>query len=169
MINNYILPILIIALFIFAMIKKVNVYNSFTVGIKSAITLIFDIFPYICVVLIMVKLLTKSGLLQLIIDLLTPFCNFLGIDASLIPLIIIKPFSGSGSLAILDEIFTNFGVDSLTSKTASVIFGSSETVFYVAGIYFGKNGSKSNKKPILIALFTTFFASIFACVICKIL
>lgn len=168
-IDSYILPFLILLLLIYSAFKKQNLYLAFTKGIKSAVRLIFDIFPYVSAILIMVNLLTESGVLSRLIDLLTPFCHFLGIDGDLIYLIIIKPFSGSGSIAVLDDIFTKFGVDSLKAKTASVIFGSSETVFFVAGIYLSKCKNKKLTLPIIFALIATFFSSIFACLLCKII
>ncbi len=164
-----IIPILLIALVVFATTKKINVYETFTAGAKKAFKLIFDIFPYICAILIIVNLLEESGLITRLIDVLSPVLSFLGVPSEIMPLIILKPFSGSGSLALLDKIYTDYGVDSFISRCASVVFGSSETTFYIAGVYFSLCKTKKLAKPIAISLFCTFLSSIFACFLCNIM
>ena len=93
----------------------------------------------------------------------------LGIPKELTKLVLIKPFSGSGSLAVLTDIFTKYGVDSYLSRCACVIYGSSETVFYIAAVYFAGAKTKKLAVPIIISLIASFFSCVFACLICKIL
>ena len=93
----------------------------------------------------------------------------LGIPNELSKLVLIKPFSGSGSLAVLTDIFNTYGVDSYLARSACVIYGSSETVFYVASVYFAGAKTKNLTKPILISLFANLVACVFACFICKIM
>lgn len=166
---SMILPILLIALFIYALVKKVNIYETFTSGVKNAFKMIYDIFPYVCAVLILVNLLQESGLIARLITVLQPVLAFLGVPSEVMPLIILKPFSGSGSLALLDDIYKTYGADSYVSRCASVIFGSSETTFYIAGVYFSLCKRKKLAKPIAISLFCSTVSSIFACFLCKIM
>ncbi|MBR2384376.1 MAG: spore maturation protein, partial [Clostridia bacterium] len=99
----------------------------------------------------------------------SPFFNLLGIPTELTKLVLIKPFSGSGSLALVSEIFSTYGVDSYIARSACVIYGSSETVFYIAAVYFAGAKTKKLLVPILISLIASFFSCVFACFICKII
>nr|MBO4518236.1 spore maturation protein [Clostridia bacterium] len=100
-------------------------------------------------------------------DFLAPVFGFLGIPKELTKLVLIKPFSGSGSLATLSEIFKQYGAESYLARCACVIYGSSETVFYVASVYFANAKTKNLIKPIVISLFASFCSCVFACFICK--
>ncbi len=166
---TYILPILILALIVFCIFKKINVYNTFTQGVKKALPLIYSLFPYLCSIFIMTELFSVSGLSDKIIKLLSPVFNKIGIDGKLTPLIILKPFSGSGSLAILSDILSSCGADSYVGRTACCIYGSSETIFYVSAVYFARCKNKKLFTPILICLFSTFCSCIVACLLCKIM
>ena len=166
---KYLIPILFILIFCYGAKKKVPLYDTFTDGVKKAIPLAMNIFPFLVSIFLLTELFEASGLSNFLINLLSPFFNFLGIPKELTKLVLIKPFSGSGSLALLSEIYSTYGVDSYLARSASVIYGSSETVFYIAGVYFA--GVKKYKlfKPIIISLFASFCSCVFACFICKII
>lgn len=163
----YLLPAFVFIAFLFAFIKKVNVYEGFVSGVKSAISLLLTIFPYICAVLIMSELFQASGASAWVITALKPLFDFFKIPSELTPLILLKPLSGSGSLAILSDIYTRFGVDSYLSLCASCLFGASETVFYISAIYLSGCKNKSCKSAIIISLLSYFLTCIFTCFICK--
>lgn len=165
--SNLIIPILIIILIIFALIKKRNVYEDFISGAMEALPLIYDLFAFIITIFILVEILNVSGLTDILTNFLKPVFNFLGIPPELTKLILIKPFSGSGSLAVLQEIFTTHGPDSYVGKCASVILGSSETVFYVTSIYFSKTKIKKIGIAVPIALVAMMISVILSCLICK--
>lgn len=167
--SNYIIPILIVILIIYALYKKQNVYKSFVSGAQEALTLVFDLFAFIIAIFILVEILNVSGLTTILTNFLKPVFNFLGIPPELTGLVLVKPFSGSGSLAILQDIFLEHGPDSYIARCASVILGSSETVFYVSSIYFSKTNIKKIGIAIPIALFATIISVILSCLICKIL
>lgn len=165
---NYIIPLLILFLFIYSIIKKQNNYDSFVKGAKKSLTLIFEIFANIVAIFILIELFKQSGISYYLNKILSPFLNFLGIPCELSELIILKPFSGSGSLALLSEIFETYGVDSYIGRCASVIMSSSETVFYVSSVYFSKTKVKNLGYSIPLALFVTILSSILACLFCKV-
>lgn len=170
MISDYILPILIFVLLVCATIKKnTKPYNSFVSGAKQSLTLIFDIFAYIVAVFIFIEIFDKSGLTNLLATILSPIFNLLGIPTELTKLIVLKPFSGSGGLALLQDIFTNYGVDSYIGRCASVILASSDTVFYVSTVYFSKTKVQKLGIAIPMALFATFLSVILSCLFCKIM
>ncbi len=166
---KYLIPILFIFIFIFSFIKKVKPYETFTNGVKNAIPFAFSLFPYLVSIFVLTELFEASGVSNFISNLLSPVFNFLGIPKELTKLVLIKPFSGNGALATLTDIYKNYGVDSYISRCASVIYGSSETVFYIAAVYFAGAKTKKLLTPIIISLIASFASCIFACFICKIL
>lgn len=167
--SDYIIPVLIILLFVYSSFKKVNNYNEFTNGAKKSLQLVLDIFAFIVAIFIVVELLNESGIMQKLSLALSPVFNFLGIPPELTSLIIVKPFSGSGGLAILYDIFEKYGVDSYISRCACVILGSSETVFYVSSVYFSKTSVKKLGLAIPVALLCCFISVIVSCFMCKIM
>ncbi len=167
--SAYIIPVLFLIIFLFAIFKKVKPYDAFTLGAKSAIPFATSIFPYLVSIFVLTELFEASGLSSALLSVLSPLFNLFGIPKELTKLVLIKPFSGSGSLALLSEIYTQYGVDSYLARCASVIYGSSETVFYVAGVYFAGAKTKNLTKPIIISLVASFFSCVFACLICHIL
>lgn len=164
---SLVIPIALIALVVYSAIKKIKIYDSFAVGAGKALPLVFSIFPYLVTIFIMTEMFKVSGISDKLISILAPFFSFLGIPPEITPLVILKPFSGGGSLAVLSEIFEKYGVDSYISLCASAVYGSSETTFYISAVYFSKAKEKRLKKPILISLFSTFVSTVFACFICK--
>ena len=167
--SNYIIPIIIFLILIYGMAKIVNCYISFTNGAKKSFNLILDIFPFIIAIMIMVELLKVSNMSYYLSYLLSPVFDFLGIPNQLCELVLLKPFSGSGSLALLNNIYQTYGVDSYISRCASVIMGSSETIFYISTIYFSKTKVKRLGYAIPVSLFATFIGAILGCLICKII
>lgn len=167
--SKYFIPILFLVIFIFSVVKKVKPYDAFTLGAKSAIPFAESVFPYLVSIFVLTELFEVSGISNFTTKLLSPIFSVFGIPTQLTKLVLIKPFSGSGSLALLSEIFTKYGVDSYLSRCASVIYGSSETVFYVAAVYFAGAKTKKLFTPILISLIASFASCVFACFICLIL
>lgn len=167
--SAYVIPLLVITVILSVAVKGGKVYDTFVKGAKKAFPLVLSIFPYLAAIFIMTELFEKSGLSKAIIDLSADFFGFFGIDKSLVPLILLKPFSGSGSLGILSKIMTDYGVDSYLSRCACAIYGSSETVFYVGAVYYSKCKSKPPVLPFLISLISNFLATVFACFICRVM
>ncbi len=167
--SAYLIPVLFLVIFIFSACKKVKPYDAFTLGAKSAIPFATSIFPYLVSIFVLTELFEASGLSSALLKVLSPIFGIFGIPTELCKLVLIKPFSGSGSLALLSEIYTNYGVNSYLARCASVIYGSSETVFYVAAVYFAGAKTKNLTKPIIISLVASFFSCIVACLICKIM
>ncbi|MBO4573436.1 MAG: spore maturation protein [Clostridia bacterium] len=166
---KYVIPLLILAITIVAAVKKVPLYDGFVGGVKKAFPLVVKIFPYVLTVLIMCEVMEQSGLSGIITNVLSPVFGIFGIPKELIKLVLVKPFSGSGSLAVLSETLSTFGADSYIGRCASVIFGSSETTFYVGAVYFASCKKKNLVKPIIISLVSTFISTVFAVFICKIM
>ena len=165
--DSYIIPIFLIAIFILCAIKKVKVYDAFVQGASEGVPLVISLLPYVTAVLLMSELFEVSGLSKIFIDFLSPFFTFLGVPKQLIKLIIIKPFSGSGSLALLSDIISTYGTYSYITICASAIYGSQETVFYISAVYFVKCKNKKVTKGIFISLIATFIATVLCCNLLK--
>ena len=163
----YIVPLLILALIIYSQVKKINTYSTFVEGVKKSLNLMVSVFPYIVAIFIVVELFRASDLSMYLSNGLAPFFNVLGIPKELIELTLLRPFTGSGSLALLSEIYNTYGADTYIGRSASVIMGSSETVFYVSAIYFSKTNIKKLSYAIPVALFCSLVGAVSACFICR--
>ena len=167
--SAYILPILFLLLIIYCIYKRINTYDHFVKGAKGAIKLVVDIFPFIASIMIAVALLRVSGITTWLTSLLTPVFNFLGIPPELTELVLLRPFTGSGSYALLENVLTTYGADSYLSRCACVIMGCSETIFYVATVYFSQTKVKKLLYAIPVALVCSLVGTILACLICKVM
>lgn len=166
---SLIIPALFLLLFGYALFKRVKLYDCFTEGVKEALPLIFSLFPYLAAILMLSQLFEASGLSAYITRLLSPAFSFLGIPPEIAKLVLLKPFSGSGSTALLSEIFSSYGADSYIARCACIAYGSSETVFYISAVYFAGTKRKNLAKPITVSIFANFAAVILGCQLCKIL
>ncbi len=162
-----IVPLLFIVLVGWAVIQRVNVYRCFTDGVKEAFSFVLSLIPCLTAVFITCELFEVSGVSQAVCNLLAPLFQVLGIPAELCRLVLIKPFSGSASLAVLNEILTTRGADSYIGRCACVCYGSSETVFYVSAVYFAKGGDKKLILPVIVVLIGSFIATVLSCLLCK--
>ncbi len=166
---SLVIPALFLALFVFALVRKVKLYDCFTDGVKEAIPLILSLFPYLAAILMLSELFEQSGLSAFLTRLLSPAFELLGIPPEISPLVLLKPFSGSGSTAILSELLSQYSADSYIGRCACVCYGSSETVFYISAVYFAGVKRKKLLKPVLIALIANFLTVIFGCFLCRFL
>lgn len=169
MISAYIIPVLVIGVLVYAQIKKIETYNAFVKGARGAFDLVLSIFPFIATIMIMVALMRASGLMDIVISLFAPLFTLLGIPVEVTELVLLRPFTGSGSYAILNDIYTTYGADTYVSRCASVIMGTSETIFYVAAVYFSQTSVKKLSYAIPLALVLSLFGTVVACLICRII
>lgn len=164
-----IIPLLFLFSFLFALVKKVKVYDSFTEGVKGAIPLVISLFPYIAAVTMLTKLLDASGLSSKIADWLSPFFKAIGMPSEIAPLVLVKPLSGSGSIAVLTDILDKYGVDSYIARCACVAYGSSETIFYIGAVYFAGLKRKKLTLALVISLFSYLLSVVLCCFLCRIM
>ena len=167
--SAYILPILFIFIFCYSKYKKVQTYDTFVKGAKKAIPLVMEIFPYIASIMVAIFLLRACGATSFFAKIFSPCFNLLGIPSQLIELVLLRPFTGSGSFALLGDILNTYGPDSYISRCACVILGCSETIFYVTTVYISGTKIKKLLYAIPVALICSLFGAVMACVICKII
>lgn len=149
---KYIIPLLILIIIISALYKKLPVYETFIGGVEDGLKIVLGIFPALLAVLTAAAMLRASGAIDLIINLLSPVTDFLHIPREVMPLALIRPVSGSGSIGILTDILKNFGADSEAGKIASVIMGSTETTFYCLCVYFARTRVKNTLRAVPCAV-----------------
>lgn len=168
---NYVLgcivPLIFIASFLFARYKKVRVYDSFTDGAKGAIPLIVSLFPYIAAVSMIGSLLEVSGLEAWLIARIRPLFAFVGVPTEIAPLLFVKPLSGSGAIAALTDILKTYGVDSYIARCACVVYGASDTIFYIGAVYFAGLQRKKLPAAMAIALFSFILSVVLCCFLCR--
>lgn len=163
------IPLIFLLTFLYAGVKKVRIFDEFTAGAGKAIPLIVSIFPYIAAITVLARLLTASGLEEKLLELLAPIFRGMGIPQEIAGLVLIKPLSGSGSIAMLSEILSRYGVDSYVARCACVAYGAAETVFYVAAVYFA--GIRRKKLPLALtfSLLAYLLSVVVCCLLCRIM
>lgn len=135
--TSLIIPLIILFIISHGLIKKVAVYNEFVDGAKEGFTIAVNIIPYLVAMLFAIAMFRASGALDFLLILLSPLADFFGFSAEIIPMGLVRPLTGSGSVGVLAELINTHGEDSIIVKTAAVIFGSTETTLYVLAVYFG--------------------------------
>lgn len=159
---EWFVPVLLAAVSCMALHKKQDVYALMVSGAAEGLTALKTLVPPLVVLLTAVSMLRASGALDLLTDFLSPLCAFLGIPPETVPLILIRPISGSAALAVGGELIATYGPDSSVGRTAAVMLGSTETTFYVISVYFGSAGIHKTRHAIpaaLIADLTGFLAA----------
>lgn len=151
-ISVFAIPVFIATFIVFGFVRRVNVYECFTEGAKLGLESLFGIVPPLVGLTVAISMFRESGALELISNLLSPLLSRIGLPAELLPLSLLRPVSGSASLALINDIFKNYGPDSFIGKTASVMMGSTETTFYTIAVYFGAVGIKNTRHTIPAAL-----------------
>ena len=160
-------PVLIAAVALYAMLKKVDLFGSLITGAAQGLVTIKNIVPALIMLLTGIHMLRASGALELATQALTPLFSLLGIPSELAPLVLLRPLSGSGSLAVGADLIATYGADSLLGRTAAVMLGSTETTLYVAGIYFGAVGVSRTRYALPVSLCADAFSFVAAAWICQ--
>ena len=164
-----VLPIMFILFIVSGLIKRVDVFEAFLFGAKDGIVSLWGIIPSVLALVFAVKLLRGSGIIELAVDCLSPIVGRIGIPAEVLPLGLLKSISGSGSTAMLSDIFETHGPDSVIGLMASVICCSSETTFYTTAVYFGSVGVKNMRHTVFAALVADAAAVIFSILLVNVL
>ena len=149
---DLLLPLWMIGVSLYALAKKQDLYGALLQGGKEGLKLVFSIAPALVVLLTAVHMLRASGAMEQLSHWLAPFCEAVGIPAETLPLMLIRPFSGSAALAVGADLMQTYGADSPIGRTAAVMLGSSETTFYTISVYFGSVGIKKTRYAIPAAL-----------------
>ena len=158
------IPIVILLILIYGLLEKNKVFDTFLDGAKEGTKIVFNIFPTLIGLFVAIGALRSSGVLDLIINFISPITNFLGIPSEIMPLALIRPISGSASTAVATDIMTNFGVDSKIGLIASTIMGSTETTLYTIAVYTSCVGVKNIRFVLTAALIADVIGMLFSIV-----
>lgn len=139
---EFAVPVMILLIFFAAFFKKVEVYQVFIDGAEDGMKTVIKIFPVITAILVAVAMLKESGTMNIIIKSISPLTDAVNIPSELVPLMLLRPVSGGGSLGILTDMLSQYGADSFIGRCASVIMGSTETTFYTLMVYFSATKAK---------------------------
>ena len=133
-------------------LKKVDIYDVFIEGVKESFGMITSLFPTFIAMILAINLFINSGFLDFVLSLLKPLFNLIKVPVEILPIAIVRPISGSASLAYLNNIFTKYGPDSFIGLLSSVIQGCTDTTLYIITLYFGSVGIKKIRYSLIAGL-----------------
>ena len=148
----FILPLLLVLFPVVGLIRKVKVYEEFVEGAKEGFQIAVRIIPYLVAILFAIGMFRASGAMEWFIKGLDPVLSFVGFPAEVLPMAIIRPLTGSGSIGVLADMINTYGEDSIIVKIAATMFGSTETTFYVLAVYFGAVGIRRTRYAVSAGL-----------------
>ena len=167
MVLDLLIPMVFAAVCCFAVAGKRDAYSLLVTGAEQGLHTIAAIMPALIMLLACIKMLRSSGAIDLLTAALTPICRYLGISPELVPLMIIRPISGSAGLAVGSEIIAAHGPDSDIGRTAAIMLGSTETTFYTISVYFGAAKINRTRHTVAAALIADLTGFIMAGVTAK--
>lgn len=136
----------------YGFIKKIDIYDTFIEGVKESFGMITNLFPTFIAMILGINLFINSGFLEFLLSLFKPLFTYINIPTEILPIAIIRPLSGSASLAYLNSIFNSYGPDSFIGLLSSVMQGATDTTFYIITLYFGSIGIKKIKYSLVACL-----------------
>jgi len=168
-ISSLIIPLMVLGIVLYGIIKKVNVYDVFIDGAKESFDMVLSMFPNLLAMILGINIFLKSNLLTSLINFINPILQFIKLPYQVLPMALIRPISGSSSLAFLNNIFSEFGPDSFLGRLGSVIQGSTDTTFYIITLYFGCVGIKKIRYALWAGLFADLIGIISSIIIVNLL
>lgn len=166
-ISSLVVPFIIFIILLYGIKKHINVYDSFLIGAKSSFEIVINIFPSILAMILGVNIFINSGFINVIFTILKPIFNFIKVPIEIIPIALMRPISGSSSLAILNNILMSSGPDSMIGRISSIIQGSTDTTFYIISLYFGSVGIKKIRYSLWVGLFADIIGIISSIIVVK--
>lgn len=168
-ISNLAMPAIILLIVMYGVKEKNKVFDTFLEGAKEGIETTVNIFPTLVGLFVAIGALRSSGILDMIINIINPILMIIDFPSELVPLALLRPISGSSSIAVATDIMKNCGVDSLFGIMASTIMGSTETTLYTIAIYTSCIKVKNTRLVLVAALTADVIGMLTSVVICRIL
>lgn len=164
---NYIVPLIVIIIIVYALYKKVDIFDTFLSGVKEGIKVTVELFPTIFAMAVSITILTKSNIILDISRLFGNIFNTIGFPEEVIPLALLRPVSGSSSLAILNDLLSRYTPDSFIGRLSSVIQSSTDTTIYIIGLYFSTVGIKKIRYSLVVGLLADLISVIISFIVVK--
>ncbi len=143
------IPLIVFGFLTYGLKKKINLYATFTEGAKEGFEIAVKIIPYLVAMLVAIGVFRASGGMNILVYILSPITNLIGMPAEVLPMALMRPLSGSASIGIMSELMKTHGADSFIGVLASTILGSTETTFYVLALYFGSVNIKKSRHAVI--------------------
>ncbi|WP_208543931.1 spore maturation protein [Paenibacillus protaetiae] len=168
-VSAWIIPAIIVFVPLYAAFRKVPVYETFIEGAKDGFGTAINIIPPLVGMMVAISMFRASGAMDLMLGAVKPVFDAIGVPTEILPLGILRPLTGAGSLAFTADLIQNYGPDSMIGRIASTIQGSTDTTLYVLTVYFGAVGIKRTRYALKVGLFSDLVGFVAAIVICMIL
>lgn len=165
---NYFIPIVVIIIIIYGLYKKIDIFDTFLLGVKEGMKTSINLFPTIFTMIIAISIITDSNIITFICNLFANFFDKIGFPREVFPLAILRPISGSSSLIVLSDILSKYGADSFIGRVASVMQGSTDTTIYIISMYFSSIGIKKIKYSLAVGLLADVISIILSIIMVKI-
>ena len=162
--SYWVLPLFVVGTVVFGIVKKVKVFDCFMQGAKKGLFTVYELLPSITGLVVAVTMLKASGALTILSDVFEPIARNLNIPSEVIPMALISPISGGGSMTFFEQVLKEHGPDSFLGQVASVLMGSTDTTLYAVTVYYSAVGIKKTRHTLyagLIADFTCFLLASF--------
>ena len=166
--SNIAMPFIILIIIGYGIIEKNKVFDIFLEGAKEGLIIVLNIFPTLIGLFMAIGALRSSGIIDLLIRIFNPILNIINFPSEIMPLALIRPISGSSSIAVATDIMNKYGVDSKLGIIAAVIMGSTETTLYTIAIYTGAVGIKKTRFVLVAALIADIVGIAVSVAICRI-
>ena len=151
--SKIVIPVFIVFVIFYGFIKKVNIYDTFLEGAKEGLMISFNIFPSIIAMVFAINIFLDSNFVNAVLGVFTPMLNLINIPLEIMPMALLRPISGTATLAIMNDIFIKYGPDSYVGRLASVLQGCTDTTIYVLALYFSSIGVKKIRYSLGVGLF----------------
>lgn len=166
---NFLIPLIAVIIILYGLYKKIDIYDTFMVGVKEGLTLSIKLFPSIFTILVAVTMLSNSNIINDLCYPLSPILNYIHFPSTLLPLAILRPISGSSALAFMNNILLKYGPDSFIGRVASVMQGSTDTTIYIISMYFASVGIKKIKYSLIVGLLADLISVILSVVMVRLI
>ena len=167
--SNLAMPLIILLIVIYGVIEKKEVFDKFIEGAKDGIKIVINIFPTLIGLFLAVGTLRSSGVIDIVVNILDPLLNIVNFPTEIMPLALLRPISGSSSIAVATDIMKNFGVDSQIGIMAAVIMGATETTLYTIAVYSSSVKIKKTRFVLIAALTADIVGIITSIIVCRFL
>ena len=167
--SKLIIPLFVLFVVFYAFRKKVMIYDTFLEGAKEGLITVFHIFPSIVAMVFAINIFLNSHILETLFGIISPILTKINLPINILPMAFVRPISGTASLAIMNEIFIDFGPDSFVGRLASTIQGCTDTTIYVLALYFGSIKINKTRYALSTGLFADFIGIVASFIVVSLL
>jgi len=167
--SDFAIPAIVGFVLLFGLLRRCEVYSSFTFGAEEGLKTAVKIIPQLVGLLVAIKVFSASGAMGYLVNLLKPVAKIIHFPAEALPFALLRPVSGSGSLAMATDLFGKYGPDSFVGRVISVMMGSTETTFYTVAVYFGAVGVRNVRHTLICALLADLVSMVLSVLVCSVL